>query len=128
MTIDDLFAAADVLSLHCPLTPDTKNLVDARRLALMKPSAILINTSRGPVVDEAALAQALNSGRLFAAGLDVMCSEPPASDNPLLTARNCLITPHIAWASTEARDRLFAIALDNLRTFAAGSPLNVVNP
>ncbi|MCM1067349.1 MAG: D-2-hydroxyacid dehydrogenase [Muribaculaceae bacterium] len=127
MEIDELFAASDVLSLHCPLTPGTRGLADSRRLALMKPSAILINTSRGPVVDEQALAEALNSGRLHAAGLDVMCNEPPAADNPLLSARNCFITPHIAWASTEARERLFDIALENLRTFAAGAPLNVVN-
>ncbi len=127
MGLDELFAASDVLSIHCPLTPSTQGLVDLRRLSLMKPSAILINTSRGPVVDEDALAAALNDGRLYAAALDVMSSEPPASDNPLITARNCFITPHIAWASSEARGRLFSIALNNLRAFAAGHPVNVVN-
>lgn len=127
MELDELFREADVLSLHCPLTPQTRNLVDARRLALMKSSAILINTSRGPVVDEQALAEALNAGTVAAAGLDVLCSEPADASNPLLKARNCYITPHIAWASAEARDRLFAIALENLRAFCAGEPRNVVS-
>lgn len=127
MDLDELFAAADVLSLHCPLTPGTRNLVDARRLALMKPTAILINTSRGPVVDEQALADALNSGRIYAAGLDVLAQEPPKADCPLLGARNCFITPHIGWASVEARERLMDIAIANVRAFADGSPQNVVN-
>ena len=122
----ELFSRSDVLSLHCPLTADTRRLVCADTLALMKPSAILINTGRGPLVDEAALADALNAGRLPAAGVDVLSSEPPAADNPLLSARNCYITPHIAWASTEARRRLMAITASNLRAFLAGSPVNNV--
>ncbi|MDE6137317.1 MAG: D-2-hydroxyacid dehydrogenase, partial [Muribaculaceae bacterium] len=122
----ELFSCSDVLSLHCPLTADTRHLVCADTLALMKPSAILINTGRGPLVDEAALAEALNAGRLRAAGVDVLSSEPPAADNPLLSARNCYITPHIAWASTEARRRLMSITASNLRAFLAGSPVNNV--
>ncbi len=109
-SLEQLFAKADVLSLHCPLTPDTRGLVNDRTLALMKPSAIIINTSRGPVVDEDALARALNNGTIAAAGLDVLCQEPPADDCPLIGARNCYITPHIAWASTEAPPRLSATA------------------
>ena len=109
-----------------PLTPETRNLVDSRRLALMKPSAIVINTSRGSVVDEYALAAALNCGTIAAAGLDVLSREPADAENPLLTARNCYITPHIAWASVEARERLFSLALSNLRAFAGGKPENVV--
>jgi glycerate dehydrogenase len=101
--LDDLFRQSDVVSLHCPLTPATLNLVDARRLALMKPSAYLINTSRGPLVDEAALAEALCADRIAGAGLDVLSTEPPPADNPLLRAKNCCITPHIAWASGAAR-------------------------
>ena len=122
----ELFSCSDVLSLHCPLTADTRHLVCADTLALMKPSAILINTGRGPLVDEAALAEALNAGKLRAAGVDVLSSEPPAADNPLLSARNCYITPHIAWASTEARCRLMSITASNLRAFLAGSPVNNV--
>lgn len=122
----ELFSRSDVLSLHCPLTASTRRLVCADTLALMKPSAILINTGRGPLVDEAALAAALNAGKLRAAGVDVLSSEPPAADNPLLSARNCYITPHIAWASTEARRRLMAITASNLRAFLAGSPVNNV--
>lgn len=124
--LEELFSAADVLSLHCPLTPETRGLVNERTLALMKPSAILINTSRGPVVDENALALALNSGNIAAAGLDVLCQEPPSEDCPLVGARNCFITPHIAWASTEARERLFSSALENVNAFRASAPVNVV--
>jgi glycerate dehydrogenase len=126
--LDDLFCQSDVVSLHCPLTDATRGLVDARRLALMKPTAFLINTSRGPLVDEAALADTLNAGRLAGAGLDVLATEPPPPDNPLLTARNCHITPHLAWATKAARERLLATALDNLRAFLAGQQKNVVNP
>ncbi len=125
-SLEQLFAQADVLSLHCPLTKDTQGLVNARRLSLMKPTAILVNTSRGPVVDEQALADALNAGRIYAAGLDVLSSEPPRADNPLLRARNCFITPHIAWASTEARQRLMRIAVDNLHAWLDGKPVNNV--
>lgn len=126
-SLEQLFATADVLSLHCPLTPDTRGLVNDRTLALMKPTAILINTSRGPVVDEDALARALNNGTIAAAGLDVLCQEPPSADCPLIGARNCYISPHIAWASTEARERLFNIALDNVKAFVGGNPINIVN-
>lgn len=126
LPLDTLFASSDVVSLHCPLTPDTRHLVDARRLALMKPTAILINTARGPIVDEQALADALNSEALHAAGIDVLCEEPPLNGSPLLTARNCFVTPHIAWATLEARTRLLHICEDNLRAFIEGHPQNVV--
>ena len=124
---EELFSEADVLSLHCPLTDDTQHLVNAERLALMKPTAILINTGRGPLVDEQALAEALNQGRLRAAGVDVLVEEPPQNDNPLVEATNCSITPHIAWATAEARERLLTIAVENLKAFAEGKPQNVVN-
>lgn len=125
--LDELFARADAVSLHCPLTAETEKLVDARRLALMKASARLINTGRGALVDEAALAAALNGGRLAGAGLDVLCQEPPPADNPLLQAQNCFITPHVAWATGAARSRLLAGAVANLREFLTGAPRNVVN-
>ena len=124
--LDYLFRESDVVSLHCPLTPETKDLVNARRLASMKATAFLLNTSRGPLVDEAALAEALNTGRIAAAGLDVLSSEPPSAGNPLLTAKNCLITPHNAWAMRAARARLLKTAVDNVRAFLAGKPMNVV--
>lgn len=123
---EDLFSCADVLSLHCPLTSETRHLVNAGRLALMKPSAILINTGRGPLVDEFALAEALNSGRIYAAGVDVLTEEPPCQGSPLMSARNCRITPHIAWATVEARQRLVDTAIGNVRAFAHGKPRNVV--
>ncbi|MDY0268986.1 D-2-hydroxyacid dehydrogenase [Trichloromonas sp.] len=125
--LDELFSRADVVSLHCPLTSDTERLVDARRLALMKPGARLINTGRGALVDEAALAAALNGGRLAGAGLDVLSQEPPTADNPLLQAENCYITPHVAWVTGAARGRLLAGAVANLCGFLAGLPRNVVN-
>lgn len=124
---EELFAHADVLSLHCPLAKDTMHLVNASRLALMNPSAILINTGRGPLIDEQALADALNSGRLYAAGIDVLSEEPPVSTNPLIGARNCYITPHIAWATKEARGRLIDIAIENIKAFMEGTPRNVVS-
>lgn len=124
--LDDLFRECDVVSLHCPLTDDTRELVNARRLQLMKPGAILINTGRGPLVNEQELADALNSGTLYAAGLDVLSQEPPQADNPLLTARNCYITPHIAWASTAARERLMHILLDNVKGYLSGKVINNV--
>ncbi|KAF0170808.1 MAG: glycerate dehydrogenase [Limisphaerales bacterium] len=126
--LDTLFRRADVVSLHCPLTPETKALVNAERLALMKPSAFLLNTSRGPLLDEAAVAAALNSGRLAAAGLDVLSTEPPKANNPLLTARNCLITPHQGWAAQAARARLMETTVANVKAFLAGTPQNVVKP
>ncbi len=124
---DELFAESDVLSLHCPLNDETCHLVNAERLALMKPNAILINTGRGPLIDEKALADALNSGRIYAAGLDVLTQEPPRSGSPLIGARNCFITPHIAWATKAARERLDRIAFDNVRAYLNGAPQNVVN-
>lgn len=127
VSLDELLRASDVVSLHCPLTPETERLINRDRLALMKPTAFLLNTSRGPLVDEAALAEALNAGRLAGAGLDVLAVEPPAASNPLLTANNCFVTPHIAWATRAARARLLRIAADNLRAFLAGKPQNAVN-
>ncbi len=125
--VDTLFGRCDVVTLHCPLTPDTRNLADERRIFSMKRSAYLINTSRGPVVDEAALARALREGRIAGAGLDVLSAEPPPPDNPLLAAPNCVVTPHVAWATREARARLTAVAADNVRAFLAGKPVNVVS-
>lgn len=125
--LDTLLRESDVVSLNCPLTPDTRHLINIRTLGLMRPSALLINTGRGPLVDEAALAAALNEGRLAGAGLDVLSVEPPPADHPLLSARNCVITPHIGWATVAARRRLLEVAVDNLRAFLAGQPRNVVN-
>lgn len=125
--LPQLLAASDVITLHAPLTEQTNHLVNRQTLAMMKPSAFLINTGRGGLVDEAALAEALNAGRLAGAGLDVLSSEPPAADNPLLTADNCCITPHIAWATGAARGRLMSQVVENLRAFLAGRRRNVVN-
>nr|WP_320058313.1 D-2-hydroxyacid dehydrogenase [uncultured Bacteroides sp.] len=126
MELDQLFSECDVISLHCPLTEGTQELVDARRLSMMKPTAILINTGRGQLVNEQALADALNSGTIYAAGIDVLSAEPPLADNPLFTAKNCYITPHIAWASLEARKRLMDIMLYNVKAYIAGKPINNV--
>lgn len=123
----ELFRRSDFLTLHCPLTPETAGIVSREHLALMKPSAFLINTARGGLVDEPALAAALNSGKLAGAGLDVLTIEPPQSGNPLLKARNCYITPHIGWASKAARQRLLSIAAANVRAFLNGAPVNVVS-
>ncbi|MBN1589986.1 MAG: D-2-hydroxyacid dehydrogenase [Pirellulales bacterium] len=125
--LDRLFRESDVVTLHCPLTPDTERLVDERRLRQMKPTAYLINTGRGPLVDEAALAEALNANRLAGAGVDVLSTEPPPADNPLIGAKNCHITPHIAWATQAARRRLLDTAVKNIKAFLAGNPQNVVN-
>lgn len=125
--LNDLFADSDVVTLHCPLTSETEGLVNAGRLGLMKETAFLINASRGPVVDEDALAASLNSGRIAGAAVDVLSSEPPSADNPLLTARNCVITPHIGWATRAARGRLMDTVFGNLRAWIEGRPVNVVN-
>lgn len=125
--LETLFRESDVVSLHCPLTAETTRMVNRERLALMKPTAFLINTSRGALVDEAALADALNSGGLAGAGLDVLDAEPPAAGNPLFTAKNCYITPHIAWATRESRQRLLDLGVENVAEFLAGRPRNVVN-
>ena len=125
--LEALFEEADVVSLHCPLTAENENMVNAKLIGRMKRTAFLVNTARGPLVDEAALAAALASGAIAGAALDVVRTEPIAPDNPLLSAPNCLITPHVAWASREARVRLLGIAAANLRAFLAGAPRNVVN-
>lgn len=127
LSVDELFAQGDVVTLHCPLTPRTQEHVNAQRLSTMKPSAYLINTGRGPLIDEPALAEALTKGTIAGAGLDVLSSEPPSADNPLLTAPNCIITPHIAWATIESRKRLLQIAADNVRAYLDGNPTNVVS-
>ena len=126
-TLEEVFSQADVVSLHCPLFPETKGLVNEKTISLMKKTAFIINTSRGPVIEEKDLAAALNEGRIAGAGVDVLSTEPPKADNPLLSAKNCVITPHIAWASLEARTRLMKIATENLRAFQAGTPVNVVS-
>ena len=126
MDLDELFAECDVISLHCPLTLDTKEMVNADRLSKMKSNAILINTGRGPLINEQDLADALNEGRIAAAGLDVLSVEPSVEGNPLLTARNCFITPHIAWATLEARTRLMEIAVQNLKSYLNGQIINNV--
>jgi glycerate dehydrogenase len=125
--LDELFARADVISLHCPLGPDTSGLVNRGRLRLVKPGAFLINTSRGGLVVEEDLAEALNEGQLAGAAVDVVSREPILPDNPLRTARNCLITPHIAWATREARRRLLEATVANVAAFLTGAPTNVVN-
>ncbi|MBV8233442.1 MAG: D-2-hydroxyacid dehydrogenase [Planctomycetaceae bacterium] len=124
--LDEVFARADVISLHCPLTSQTAGLVNRRRLELVKPGAFLVNTARGGLIDEADLADALNEGRLAGAAVDVASHEPMQPDNPLLTARNCLITPHIAWATREARQRLLATTIANVVNFVQGRPTNLV--
>lgn len=127
LPLDDALAAADVVSLHCPLTPQTRGMMNVGRLALMKPTAFLVNSSRGLLVDEAAVAEALRSGRLAGYAADVLSTEPPASDNPLLSAPRCILTPHYAWTSRESRRRLLAISVENVRAFLAGAPQNVVS-
>ncbi len=124
---ETLLKESDVLSLNVPLTPQTQHLINRDALKKMKPSAYLINTSRGTIVEEEALAEALNSGRLAGAGLDVLSEEPPKPDNPLLTAKNCVITPHIAWAARESRVRLMETVAENIRAYLAGRPQNIVN-
>jgi len=124
---DPFFAQSDIISLHCPLSPESQEIINSKSIALMKSSAVIINTGRGPLINEADLAQALNEGKIAAAGLDVLSSEPPAADNPLLSAKNCFVTPHIAWAAQECRERLIQIAADNIKAFLAGEAINKVN-
>lgn len=126
-TLDGLFAVSDVLSLHCPLTDTSRHIINGKSLAKMRKGAILINTGRGPLVDEEAVAKALHDGHLGAYGTDVMSVEPPSADNPLFAEPNAFLTPHIAWATVEARTRLFEIAAENIRAFIDGNPQNVVN-
>lgn len=126
-SLDELFRECDIVSLHCPLTGDTEGMIDSERLKMMKPTAILINTGRGGLVNERDLAEALADGTIAAAGVDVLASEPPSPDNPLLKQKNCFITPHIAWATYEARVRLMELAIGNLTAFLEGNPVNVVS-
>ncbi len=123
---ETIFSESDVVSLHCPLTSDNKQFINSVKINLMKRSAFLINTSRGLLINEDDLAQALNSKRIAGAGLDVLSKEPPDETNPMLTAKNCIITPHIAWATKAARQRLMNIAVDNLKSYFAGKPVNVI--
>jgi glycerate dehydrogenase len=125
-SVEQLLSESDVVSLHSPLFPETQGMINACTLALMKPSAFLINTSRGPLVVDQDLAGALNAGKLAGAALDVLSVEPPAESNPLLSARNCLVTPHIAWATREARARLMDLAMSNISGFLSGNPQNVI--
>lgn len=127
VSLDRLFRESDVITLHCPLTDDTKEFINRENLAKMKPSLYLINTGRGTLVDEAALAEALQNGVIAGYGGDVLGTEPPVKGSPLLSAPNAVITPHMAWASVESRTRLMHIVADNVRAFLAGSPVNVVN-
>lgn len=127
VTLDELFAQADVVSLHCPLTPQTANIICAENLAKMKPTAFLLNTSRGGLVHEQDLADALNNDRIAGAGVDVLSIEPPTPDNPLLHAKNIVITPHCAWATRRARQRLLDITIANIQAFQSGHAINVVN-
>lgn len=125
--IDSIFENCDIVSLHCPLTPDTQHLVNAERLKSMKSEAIIINTGRGSLVDDQAMAEALNTNKIAAFGADVLTTEPASEDNPLLKAKNCYLTPHIAWATREARLRLINICTENVRAYLDGEPVNQVN-
>ena len=126
--VEELLKEADVVSLHCPLFPETQGMINAERLALMKPTAFLLNNARGPLIVDQDLADALNAGRIAGAGLDVLSVEPPRETNPLLTARNCLVTPHISWATREARSRLMDTVVQNVQSFLENKTQNVVNP
>jgi len=126
-TLDEIFAESDVISLHCPLTADNVEMVNAARLAKMKSNAFIVNTSRGKLINMQDLADALNEGRIAGAAIDVLPVEPPPAGNPLFTAKNCILTPHIAWATHGARERLMNIVVENVRAFLAGTPINVVN-
>jgi glycerate dehydrogenase len=127
VSLDELFAQSDIITLHCPLFPATEGIINKKNIAKMKDGVIIINNSRGQLIHEADLAEALNSGKVYAAGLDVVSSEPIKGDNPLLKAKNCIITPHISWAPKESRKRLMDIAVNNLAAFIDGNPINVVN-
>jgi len=127
VALNELFKQADVISLHCPLFENTRNIINEKNISSMKDGVIIINTSRGPLIDEEALAAALNSGKVFGAAVDVVSAEPIKGDNPLLKAKNCIITPHIAWAPKESRTRLMEIAADNLEKFLTGTPANIVS-
>lgn len=127
VSLDELLANSDVISLHCPLFPSTEGIINKNTIAKMKDGVIILNNSRGPLVVEQDLADALNSGKVYAAGLDVVSTEPIKMDNPLVTAKNCIITPHISWAPKESRERLMNIAVENLEEFIKGTPINVVN-
>lgn len=126
LTLDEVYQRADIISLHCPLTAETEKMINADTIARMKDGVILINTSRGQLVDEAALRAALDSGKVRAAGLDVVSAEPILPDNPLLGAKNCILTPHMAWSATEARQRLMDVCVENVKAYMAGQPINVV--
>lgn len=126
--LDTLLASSDVIALHCPLFPETEGIINRETIAKMKDGVILLNNSRGPLVVEQDLADALNSGKVYAAGLDVVSTEPIREDNPLLKAKNCIITPHISWAPRESRQRIMDTAVENIRAYLAGAPINVVNP
>jgi len=125
--LDELLARSDVICLHCPLFPSTQGIINKDTIAKMKDGVIIINNSRGPLIVEQDLADALNSGKVYAAGLDVVSTEPIRPDNPLLKAKNCIITPHISWAPKESRQRLIDIAVNNLKAFLEGNPVNIVN-
>lgn len=127
VSLNELLQRSDMVSIHCPLTPETQGLINTENLKKMKPSAFLINTSRGPIINDADLAQALNNNIIAGAGIDVLSKEPPHADNPIFTAKNCIITPHIAWAAKEARARLMSTVINNLEAFIAGRPANVIN-
>ncbi len=124
---EELFARSDVIALHCPLFPGTEGIVCKENIEKMKDGVIILNNSRGPLVKEQDLADALNSGKVYAAGLDVVSTEPIRGDNPLLQAKNCIITPHMSWGAKESRQRLMDIAVSNLKAFLEGQPQNVVN-
>lgn len=126
-SLEELFKSSDVVSIHCPLFPETQGLINKNTIKLMKKSAFLLNTSRGPIINEEDLADALNQGLIAGAGLDVLSVEPPNPNNPMLKAKNCLITPHIAWATKEARTRLIGIVEQNLSSYLSGNPVNIVN-